>query len=98
MLEFSIIMMESDRRAKLWMAQKPTTMVVTILAFGLRKFRAELRQRIDAWKIIAALGYPSAIVSDPSTYDEAILSQEEPIRLRVVFQFLFPQWSNVIGT
>ena len=73
-------------------------MVVTILALGLRKLRAELRQRIDAWKIIAALEYPSAIVAAPSTYDDALLTHEEPIRLRVVFQSLFSQWCNGIGT
>ena len=96
--ESNLIMMESERRARLWKAQKPTTMVVTILALGLRKLRAELRQRIDAWKIIAALEYPSAIVAAPSTYDDVLLTHEEPIRLRVVSQSLFSQWCNGIVT
>ena len=69
-------MQESERRARLWKAQKHTTMVVTILALGLRKFRAELRQRIDAWKIISIMKYPSAIVAAPSTYDAALLTHE----------------------
>ena len=73
-------------------------MVVTILALGLRKLRAELRQRIDAWKIIATIEYPSSLVAAPSTYDPAPLSHEEPIRVRAAFQSSFDHWSNIIGT
>ena len=97
-LESNLIMQESERRARLWKSQKPTTTVVTILALGLRKLRAELRQRIDAWKIMSAMEHPSAIVAAPSTYDDALLTHEEPIRLRVVFQSLFSQWCNGSGT
>ena len=98
MFDPSLIIMESERRAKLWRAQRPTTMVVTILALGLRKLRAELRQRVDAWKSIAALEYPSAIAIAPSTYDDALLTQEVPTRLRAVFQSSFSMCCNGTGT
>ena len=42
-------------------------MVVTILALGLRKLRAALKLRVDAWKNIAALEYPPVAITDPAT-------------------------------
>ena len=98
MFDSSLIIMESERRTKLWKAQRPTTMVVTILALGLRKLRAELKQRVDAWKSIAALEYPPAIAIIPSTVVASPFSQEGSTRPRAVFQSSFSVWCNGTGT
>jgi hypothetical protein len=98
MFDSSLIIMESERRTKLWKAQRPTTMVVTILALGLRKLRVALRQRVDAWKNIAALEYPSVTAIAPSTDDDPPPSQEGSRHTRVVFQSSLSVWCNGTGT
>ena len=94
----SLITMESERRSKLWKAQRPTTMVVTILALGLRKLRADLRQRVDAWKNIAVLEYPSVITILPTTVDDPLSPQEGSTHPRVVFQSSLSAWCNGSGS
>ena len=42
---------EDEDRKVLWQKQRPVIMVVTALALGLRKLRAEVRRRVDAWKV-----------------------------------------------
>ena len=66
-------------------------MVVTILALGLRKLRAALKQRVEAWKNIAALEYPpvAAIVPLPS--------QVQSSYPRVVFQSSLLAWCHGAG-
>ena len=68
----TLILQDTERRAKLWKSQKPTTMVVTILALGLRKLRAELRRRTDAWKIMATIEYPLSLSVAPPIHNVAL--------------------------
>ena len=49
-----LICKEQEALASLWKKQKPTILVVTTLALGLRKLRAEVRRRVGAWKILAS--------------------------------------------
>ena len=72
-------------------------MVVTILALGLRKLRAELRRRTDAWKIIATIEYPSFLSTAPPTHNTALPIHEEPLRVRTAFQSSFDHWYNTGG-
>ena len=46
--------MEDEDRITMWQKQRPVIMVVTALALGLRRLRAEVRRRVDAWKILAS--------------------------------------------
>ena len=96
-LNSTIILQETERRAMLWKSQKPTTMVVTILALGLRKLRAELRRRTDAWKIIATIEYPSFLSAAPPTHNTAFTIHEEPLCVRTAFQSSFDHWYNTGG-
>ena len=45
---------EAEERKALWRSQKPACAVVTALALGLRRLRAEVRRRVDAWKTLPA--------------------------------------------
>ena len=46
--------MEDEDRITMWQKQRPVIMVVTARALGLRRLRAEVRRRVDAWKILAS--------------------------------------------
>ena len=75
-------------------------MVVTTLALGLRKLRAEVRRRVGAWKILASTSDPNEplgsqpTISQPSHTTNRALS---PPR-RSSFQSSFLQWFNAGGS
>ena len=76
------------------------TIVIT-LALGLRKIRAELRRRVNAWKeliIFADYAVPETIEEQLVQSDES--EQEEvatPKRNRKSFHNRFRQWANAHG-
>ena len=41
---------ETEKRTNKWKKQLPVITIVVTLALGLRKMRAELRRRVNAWK------------------------------------------------
>ena len=72
-------------------------MVVTILALGLRKLRAEIRLRIDAWKTMAAIELPPPPPVSPLTNSAIIPDHKEPLRVRNAFQTSFDLWLGTGG-
>jgi hypothetical protein len=54
LLDINLASKDAEDRSALWRAQKPPIAVATALALGLRRLRAEVRRRVDAWKVLAA--------------------------------------------
>ena len=54
LLDMRRLCKEDEDRIAIWQKQRPVIMVVTALALGLRRLRAEVRRRVDAWKILAS--------------------------------------------
>ena len=56
---------DADRRGALWRSQLPAIMVTTTLVLGVRRLRAQLRRRVDAWKALAITSYrmPSPLIN-----------------------------------
>ena len=72
-------------------------MIVTILALGLRKLRASLKLRVDAWKNIASLEYPPDATVDFAVPAEHLPPHARPAFPRVSFQSALSSWCQGSG-
>ena len=91
---------EAEDRIALWRKQRPAIMVVTALALGLRRLRAEVRRRVDAWKILAA----SAASAPQATHVASTGLDVQPLRevsptpcRRNSFSTAFATWATSTG-
>ena len=68
MIETENAARETERSTNKWKQQQPVITVVTTLALGLRKMRAELRRRLEACKELATLAChnPLATTAEPT--------------------------------
>ena len=91
---------EAEARIALWRKQRPAVMVVTALALGLRRLRAEVRRRVDAWKISAAsaASAPQAIHLPSTGPDAQPLREKSPTPCRRnSFFSAFATWATSTG-
>ena len=100
-MDMGLAAKEAEEREVLWRSQKPAFAVVTALALGLRRLRAEVRRRVDAWKTIAA-----SAASIPPTTDALTVApsphqsqRDEPHtpRRRNSFHTSFNRWATSTG-
>ena len=91
---------EAEDRIALWRKQRPAVMVVTALALGLRRLRAEVRRRVDAWEILAA----SAASAPQVTHLQSTGPDVQPLRevsstpcRRNSFSTAFATWATSTG-
>ena len=92
---------EVEDTPALWGFQRPAIMVVTTLALGLRKLRAEVRRRVNAWKILAGsaasllhISHLPPIELDASSQSEDHLTP----RRRCSFNVSFANWATSSGS
>ena len=92
---------EAEERKALWRSQKPTFAVVTALALGLRRLRAEVRRRVDAWKTLAASAASILPATDAITVTPFPLqsqrSEFHAPRRRNSFHTSFNGWATSTG-
>ena len=91
---------ESEDTTALWKSQRPAIVVVTTLALGLRKLRAEVRRRVDAWKTLAGSSVPLIHGSQfPSTDLFSPLQSDDHLttRRRCSFSASFANWAASSG-
>ena len=92
--------MEDEDRITMWQKQRPVIMVVTALALGLRRLRAEVRRRVDAWKILASSA-ASALqpsISSPNDREVQLIREVSPTPCRRnSFPSVFTKWATSIG-
>ena len=91
---------EAEGTAALWRSQRPAIMVVTTLALGLRKLRAEVRRRVEAWKTLAGSAAPFLHSSQAPSNELVAVSQPEDHlspRLRCSFNVSFANWATSSG-
>ena len=100
LLDPSRLCKEDEDRIALWQKQRPVIMVVTALALGLRKLRAEVRRRVDAWKSLAS----SVGVAEQLTPHQLIAHDVQLIRdisptpgRRIPFHSAFTRWASSNG-
>ena len=77
LLDARCIANEVEGTAALWRFQRPAMTVVTTLALGLRKLRAEVRRRVEAWKTLAGSAAPLLHSSQSPSTDLVALSPPE---------------------
>ena len=100
LLDMHRLSKEAEDRLALWRAQRLAIMVVTALALGLRRLRAEVRRRVDAWKILAA-----SAASAPQTplflptppVPQSQLEDHQTPRRRCSFHPAFREWATSSG-
>ena len=100
LLDASLVTKESEEVAALWKSQRPAIVVVTTLALGLRKLRAEVRRRVDAWKTLAGSSAPLIHGSQsPSSDFFSPLQSDDHLstRRRCSFSASFANWAASSG-
>ena len=100
LLDAPCLSKEAEDRIALWRKQRPAIMVVTALALGLRRLRAEVRRRVDAWKILAAsaASAPQAIHLPSTGPDVQPLREVSPTPCgRNSFSPAFATWATSTG-
>ena len=91
---------EDEDRVAMWQRQRPVIMVVTVLAVGFRRLRAEVRRRVDAWKILASSGGAIAqpLISSPTVREVQLIRDVSPIPgRRNSFHSAFTRWAISSG-
>ena len=91
---------EAEDRIALWRKQRLAIMVVTALALGLRRLQAEVRRRVDAWKILAAsaASVPQATHLQSTGLDVQPLREVSPTPCgRNSFSPAFATWATSTG-
>ena len=100
-LESDEVAREIGKRSSKWKKQQPVMTVVIILAFGLRKLRAELRRRVEAWKHLSSLAYLDTNGTQTATIDQYEETSTIPCvsqsQNRSTFHFRFTRWANNNG-
>ena len=100
LLDASLVTKESEDTTALWKSQRPAIVVVTTLALGLRKLRAEVRRRVDAWKTLAGSSAPIIHGSQsPSSDFFSPLQSDDRLstRRRCFFSASFANWAASSG-
>ena len=92
---------DADKRATLWLAQQPSITITTTLVMGLRRMRAKLRRRIEAWKALAtASAQPRPHDDDSATKSLEVPPQPSlpiPTTWRSSFESSFGRWAGTQG-
>ena len=100
-LDINLAAKEAEHRSALWRSQKPTIAVITALALGLRRLRAEVRRRVDAWKIMAASAASMSPTTDvfPVTQSPSQPHRDDPHTpcRRSSFHTAFNRWAKSTG-
>ena len=100
LLDLRRLCKEDEDRVAMWQKQRPVIMVVTALALGLRRLRADVRRRFDAWKILACSGGASAQspMSPPTAREVLFIRDVSPTPgRRISFHSAFTRWATTNG-
>ena len=88
---------EIGKRNNNWKKQQPVMTVIITLALGLRKLRAELRRRVEAWKdlqFLAHIDTDGTQIANIDHYDEkSITPSVSQSQNRSTFHVRFCRWA-----